>query len=151
MPFPRRCEYLATCPAGDRTNGQCQPRLFSWHGLSYPWTLISAEGERIVERRLAAVLMAGVVGYSRLMEEDEAGTLTALKERRKSVLEPIIRAHGGRLVKVMGDGVLVEVASAVNAVTGALELQRQMAAANEPLPSARRIVLRIGINLGDVI
>jgi TolB-like protein/class 3 adenylate cyclase len=95
--------------------------------------------------------MADVVGYSRLMEEDEAGTLTALKERRKSVLEPIIRAHGGRLVKVMGDGVLVEFASAVNAVAGALELQRQMAAANEPLPSARRIVLRIGINLGDVI
>jgi len=104
-----------------------------------------------VERRLAAVLMADVVGYSRLMEEDEAGTLTALKERRKSVLEPIIRAHGGRVVKVMGDGVLVEFASAVNAVAGALELQRQMAAANEPLPSARRIVLRIGINLGDVI
>ena len=101
--------------------------------------------------RLAAVLMADVVGYSRLMEADEAGTHAALKERRISVLEPTVRANGGRVVKVMGDGVLIEFGSAVNAVTGAVDLQRKMAEANVPLPEARRIVLRIGINLGEVI
>ena len=66
-----------------------------------------------MERRLAAVLMADVVGYSRLMEADEAGTLAALKQRRGAVLEPIVRAHGGRIVKLMGDGVLIEFGSAV--------------------------------------
>jgi TolB-like protein/class 3 adenylate cyclase/tetratricopeptide (TPR) repeat protein len=101
--------------------------------------------------RLAAVLMADVVGYSRLMEADEAGTHAALKERRVSVLEPTVRANGGRVVKVMGDGVLIEFGSAVNAVTGAVDLQRRMTEANVPLPEARRIVLRIGINLGEVI
>jgi TolB-like protein/class 3 adenylate cyclase len=107
--------------------------------------------ETAVQRRLAAILMADVVGYSRLMEADEAGTLTVLRERRKSVLEPTVRAHGGRVVKVMGDGVLIEFGSAVNAVVAALELQRNMAEANAPLPDDHRIVLRIGINLGDVI
>ena len=103
------------------------------------------------QRRLAAVLVADVVGYSRLMEADEAGTLSLLKERRKNVLEPVVREHGGRVVKVMGDGVLIEFASAVNAVKAALELQAKMAQANADLPEARRPVLRIGINLGDVI
>jgi TolB-like protein/class 3 adenylate cyclase len=102
-------------------------------------------------RRLAAVLLADVVGYSRLMEADEAGTLTALKQRRREILEPVVRDHGGRVVKVMGDGVLVEFGSAVSAIAAALELQRRMAAANEPLPEHQRIVLRIGVNLGDVI
>ena len=104
-----------------------------------------------MERRLAALLMADVVGYSRLMEEDEAGTLAALNERRTSIVEPTVSAHGGRIVKVMGDGVLTEFSSAVNAVVAALELQRKMVVANEPLPATRQIVLRIGINLGDVI
>jgi len=102
-------------------------------------------------RRLAAIMVADVVGYSRMMEQDEAGTLVALKERRKGVLEPVVKAHGGRIVKVMGDGVLVEFGSAVNAVQGAIELQKQMAAANEGVEEGRRIILRIGINLGDVI
>jgi len=102
-------------------------------------------------RRLAAIMVADVVGYSRLMEADEAGTLAALMERRKGVLEPVVNAHGGRIVKLMGDGVLVEFASAVNAVQGAIELQKKMAAANEGAPDGRAIVLRIGINLGDVI
>ena len=104
-----------------------------------------------MNRRLAAVLMADVVGYSRLMEADEAGTLAALKQRRIAIFEPIVRDHGGRIVKLMGDGALVEFASAVNAVAGALELQRRMAEADAPLPADRRIALRIGINLGDVI
>src|SRR5689334_12752898 len=101
-------------------------------------------------RRLAAILAADVVGYSRLMEQDETATLAALKERRKRILAPLVAEHGGRIVKVMGDGVLVEFASAVNAVTCAVELQKRMAAANDGLEEDRRIVLRIGINLGDV-
>jgi TolB-like protein len=104
-----------------------------------------------MKRRLAAVLMADVVGYGRLMEADEAGTLAALKQRRASVLQPTVRAHGGRVVKIMGDGALVEFASAVAAVAGALELQRRMAEANGAPPEPLRILLRVGVNLGDVI
>jgi TolB-like protein/class 3 adenylate cyclase/Tfp pilus assembly protein PilF len=104
-----------------------------------------------IQRRLAAILAADVVGYSRLMELDEAGTLSALKERRKTLVAPRVAEHGGRIVKVMGDGVLVEFASAVNAVQCAIDMQAAMAAANESLPEDRRIVLRIGINLGDII
>jgi TolB-like protein/class 3 adenylate cyclase len=104
-----------------------------------------------VQRRLAAILAADVVGYSRLIEQDEAGTLAMLKERRRGILKPLVAEHHGRVVKVMGDGVLVEFASAVNAVACAVELQQRMATANEGLPEDRRIVLRIGINLGDVI
>jgi TolB-like protein/class 3 adenylate cyclase len=105
----------------------------------------------IMEHRLAAVVMADVVGYSRLMETDEAGTLAAWKERRATILEPTIRAHGGRIVKLMGDGVLIEFGSAMHAVAGAVELQHKMAEANDLVTDARRIVLRMGINLGDVI
>jgi len=104
-----------------------------------------------VQRHLAAILVADVVGYSRLMEADETGTLAALKERRAGILEPVVKAHGGRVVKVMGDGVLVEFASAVKAVEAALELQEKFAKANEGINDDRRILLRIGINLGDVI
>ena len=102
-------------------------------------------------RRLAAILMADVVGYSRLMHEDEAGTLAALKERRAAVVAPLVRQHAGRVVKFLGDGVLIEFASAVNAVAFALDLQRRMSEMNEPVAESRRIRLRIGINLGDVI
>jgi TolB-like protein len=107
--------------------------------------------EERAQRRLAAILAADVVGYSRLMQADEAGTLAALKTRRRDVLQPAITRHRGRIVKVMGDGVLVEFASAVNAVTCAVVLQEAMEAANAGLPDDRRIVLRIGINLGDVM
>ena len=103
------------------------------------------------KRRLAAIAVADVVGYSRLMEADEARTLAALKERRKTIVDPVVREYGGRIVKVMGDGVLIEFASAVNAVKAALELQGKMADASSDLPVARRIVLRIGVNLGEVI
>ncbi|HMF15070.1 MAG TPA: hypothetical protein VKE94_22295, partial [Gemmataceae bacterium] len=72
--------------------------------------------EERVRRRLVAILAADVVGYSRLIQQDEAGTLAALKQRRKSILEPLVAQHRGRIVKVMGDGVLVEFASVVNAV-----------------------------------
>ena len=104
-----------------------------------------------MERRLAAILAADVAGYSRLMEQDEAGTLAALKDRRRSILQPLLATHHGRIVKLMGDGVLVEFASAVNAVRCAVDLQNGMAVANGDLADDRRIVLRIGVNLGDVI
>ncbi len=103
------------------------------------------------QRRLAAILAADVVGYSRLMEHDEAGTLAALKVRRRDVLAPLVAQHHGRVVKLMGDGVLVEFASAVDAVQCAVELQKGFTGANQDVAEAHRIVLRIGINLGDVI
>jgi TolB-like protein len=103
-----------------------------------------------VERKLAAILAADVVGYSRLIEQDEAGTLAALWDRRRSILNPLVALHKGRIVKVMGDGVLVEFASAVNAVQCAVELQQKMAEANIGLDQERAIVLRVGVNLGDV-
>src|SRR5215470_16446313 len=107
-------------------------------------------GER-VQRRLAAILAADVVGYSRLMERDEAGTLTTLKSRRAEILQPTVSKHHGRVVKLMGDGVLVEFSSAVNAVACAVELQTAMDNANASVTEDKRIVLRIGISLGDVM
>ncbi|OCJ02585.1 hypothetical protein A6U87_19600 [Rhizobium sp. AC44/96] len=107
--------------------------------------------ETSIHRRLAAILVADVVGYSRMMEADEVGTFERLKERRAQVLDPVIRDHSGRIVKLLGDGVLVEFASAINAVEAALTLQQRMTEANKGLPEQGRVVLRIGINLGDVI
>jgi adenylate cyclase len=106
--------------------------------------------EERVKRRLVAILAADVVGYSRLMGEDEAGTL-ALKERRAVVIDPKIAEYDGRVVKLMGDGALAEFASVVDAVQCAIEIQREMAGRNAAIPQDRRIELRIGINLGDVI
>src|SRR5262245_5754531 len=102
-------------------------------------------------RRLTVIMMADVVDYSRLMEADEAGTLAALKERRTAIVEPTLQAQGGRIVKLMGDGMLIEFASAVNAVTGAMELQKKFTAANAALAQDRQIALRIGINIVDVV
>jgi adenylate cyclase len=107
--------------------------------------------EEYAQRRLTTILAADVVGYSRLMGEDEAGTLAALKLRRREVLAPLVNQHGGRIFKLMGDGVLVEFASVVNAVQCAVEVQKGMAAANAALPAEKQVLLRIGINLGDVI
>ncbi|MCI0431108.1 MAG: tetratricopeptide repeat protein, partial [Rhodospirillales bacterium] len=108
-------------------------------------------GEERSKRRLAAILAADVVGYSRLMEADEAGTLAALKAWRGDVLKPLVARHRGRIFKLMGDGVLVEFGSAVNAVQCAVDLQRDTAAVSADLPEDRRIVLRIGVSLGDVM
>jgi adenylate cyclase len=102
-------------------------------------------------RRLAAILAADVVDYSRLMHADEVATLTALKTRRKGILEPLITRYGGRLFKLVGDGAMVEFGSAVSAVQCAIELQEAMSAANANSPSDRQIVLRIGVHLGDVM
>ncbi|MER9679421.1 tetratricopeptide repeat protein [Mesorhizobium sp. M0184] len=107
--------------------------------------------EERAQRRLAAILAADVVGYSRLLDLDEQGTLAALRRRRKEILEPLVRDRHGRIVKVMGDGVLVEFGGAVNAVSCAVDLQKRMAAANEGVTADRRIYLHIGINLGDVV
>ena len=107
--------------------------------------------EQAPRRRLAAILAADVAGYSQMMQSDEAGTLAALKARRTDILQPLVAKHHGRVVKVMGDGVLVEFVSAVDAVTCATELQDAMAVANTGLPEERQIVLRIGVNLDDVM
>jgi adenylate cyclase len=103
------------------------------------------------ERRLTTILAADVVGYSRLMSEDESGTLAGLMQRRREVLNPLVDHHGGRIFKLMGDGVLAEFPSVVNAVQCAVDIQKGMAAANAATPENRQIVLRIGVNLGDVI
>jgi len=102
-------------------------------------------------RRLAAILAADVVGYSRLMEQDEAGTLAALKAHRSQFIDPLIANHGGRIVKLMGDGALVEFPSVVDAVACAVAVQQGMAARDAETPEDNRIVFRIGVNLGDVV
>jgi len=104
-----------------------------------------------VNRRLAAVLAADVAGYSRLMGRDEEGTLARLKAVRKALIDPTIAKHRGRIVKTTGDGILTEFASAVDAVRGAVEVQRAIAEQNASVPQDERIELRIGIHVGDVI
>jgi adenylate cyclase len=98
------------------------------------------------ERRLAALLNADVVGYSRLMSRDEAGTLQTLKRYEARVVDPTIAQHKGRIVKRMGDGYLAEFASVVDAVECAIEWQRHQAAEGE-----QRLTFRMGVHLGDVI
>jgi TolB-like protein/class 3 adenylate cyclase len=107
-------------------------------------------GERVT-RRLAAILAADVVGYSRLMGRDEAGTLSQLKAHRIARLEPTLARHDGRLVKLTGDGALVEFPSAVEALGAAIEFQQLMAEANRDKPENNAIVFRIGLHLGDLI
>ncbi len=104
-----------------------------------------------MERKLVAILSVDVVGYTRLMEIDEAGTLTRLKSLRQRLIDPLIAGKGGRIVKLMGDGALVEFPSVVAAVDCALSIQRDMAGAEPDVPEADRIRFRIGINVGDVI
>ncbi len=104
-----------------------------------------------VQRRLAAILAADVVAYSRLMEVDEAGTLARLKALRGDVIDPAVARHSGRVVKLMGDGALMEFASAVDAVTCAMEIQKQIAEHEREASPETRIQFRIGINVGDVI
>ena len=107
--------------------------------------------EERLQRRLAAILSADVVGYSRLMGVDEAGTLSRLNNLRRELIDPAIAAHSGRIVKLMGDGALVEFASAVDAVTCAIEIQRQVGEHNADCSEADPIRFRIGVNVGDII
>ena len=103
------------------------------------------------ERRLAAILTADVVGYSRMMGKDEEGTHAALKAIRRDLTDPSIQEHRGRIVKSTGDGLLAEFASVVDAVRCAVSVQNEMAQRNAAVPVERRMQFRIGINLGDII
>jgi adenylate cyclase len=102
-------------------------------------------------RRLAAIVSADVVGYSRLIGADESGTLNALRGHRAELIDPLVAKHGGRIVKTMGDGLLLEFPSVVNAVKCSIDVQHGMAARNSGVPEGKRIELRIGINLGDIV
>ncbi len=104
-----------------------------------------------MERRLAAILAADVVGYSRLMGEDEVGTLERLKTLRRKLVKPKIAERGGRIVKLMGDGLLAEFPSVVEAVQCAIDIQQEVTEREPDISDDRRIWLRIGINLGDII
>src|SRR5260370_20379665 len=107
-------------------------------------------GERVLGR-LAAILAADVFGYSRIMGRDENGTLTRLKAHRTERLEPTLARHGGRLVKLTGDGALVEFPSAVDALNAAIAFQQAVTEANRDQPEDIRMVFRIGLHLGDLI
>jgi adenylate cyclase len=107
--------------------------------------------EERLQRRLAAILSADVVGYSRLMGIDEARTLARLNALRRELIDPAIAAHSGRIVKLMGDGALVEFASAVDAVTCAIEIQKQLRDHDAASTEGDPIRFRIGINVGDII
>jgi adenylate cyclase len=104
-----------------------------------------------VERRLAAILAADVVGYSRLMGIDEEGTLARLKAHRREFIDPKISEHRGRIVKTTGDGMLIEFTSVVDAARCAVNIQRGMAEHNAAVDQDKRIEFRIGVNLGDII
>ena len=103
------------------------------------------------ERRLTTILAADVVGYSRLMAADESGTLASLKALRRELIEPKTAEYGGRTVKLMGDGTLMEFGSVVDAVRFAVDVQQAMAERNAKGPKDRQIVYRMGINIGDII
>ena len=108
------------------------------------------EGQR-VERRLTAILAADVAGYSRLLGEDEEGTLARLNAHRRELIDPMVAEHHGRIVKTTGDGLLIEFPSVVEAVSCALTVQRAMVERNAATPEEKRITFRIGVNLGDII
>jgi class 3 adenylate cyclase len=101
-------------------------------------------------RRLAAILAADVVGYSKLVGEDETGTLNALREIRRSIVNPVLAEHGGRIFKLMGDGMLAEFPSTVQAVRAAIAIQEQLHQRNVKV-SSRQIAVRIGVHQGDVV
>src|SRR5207253_9155152 len=107
--------------------------------------------EKRVERRLAAIMAADVVGYSRLMGGDEIGTLRALQAHRRELIDPKIAAHRGRIVQTTGDGLLVEFASVVDALRCAAEVQQAMAGRNAGIPATERIELRMGVHQGDIV
>jgi class 3 adenylate cyclase len=104
-----------------------------------------------VDRRLAAIMAVDVVGYSRLIGTDEAGTLARVKAHRVELLEPRVAEHHGRVVKLTGDGALIEFGSAVNAVAGAVAIQNSVSEREAAEPEDRRIRYRIGINIGDIV
>ena len=104
-----------------------------------------------MQRKLTAIFDADVVGWSRLSQTDEAGTLARLKRHRAQILDPLMAEHGGRVVKLIGDGTLAEFPSVVSAVTCSLAIQDAMSRTEQELDRDRRIRFRIGVNLGDVM
>src|ERR1700759_3320862 len=102
-------------------------------------------------RKLAAILAADVVGYARLMGRDESGTLARLRRNRAEHLDPILKKYGGRLVKLTGDGALIEFASAVDALSAAIEFQQAMAEGKADQPADTALMFRVGVHLGDLI
>ena len=135
---------MASWPEADSLSNRFGPRIRRSERRN-------RRGQPAMERRLAAILAADVVGYSRLMEQDEAGTFTRLRAHRKELFEPEIEKHNGRIFKLMGDGLLAEFGSVVDAVECAVVLQKGMAERNADVPAHQRILERIGVNLGDVI
>ena len=117
--------------------------------LAWAWEA-DLTGERL-DRRLSAILAADVAGYSRLMGVDEEGTLGQLKNHRANLIDPKVAEHRGRIVKTTGDGMLAEFASAVDATRCAVDIQLSMASANLNVAASKRIELRIGIHVGDII
>src|SRR5262245_2265209 len=107
--------------------------------------------EEHVQRRLAAILSADLVGYSRLLEANEEETLNALRQHRRELFDPAVAKHGGRIFKVMGDGFLVEFGSVLSAARCAVEIQRGMLERNVGIPEDRHFAFRMGLNLGDII
>lgn len=103
------------------------------------------------ERRLAAILVADIVGFSRMMAADESGTLASIKVHRTEIFEPKTREYRGRVIKLMGDGTLMEFSSVVDAVAFAIDVQQTLASSNAGLPAEQTISYRIGVNLGDII
>jgi adenylate cyclase len=103
------------------------------------------------QRKLAAIVAVDVVGYSRLMGRDESGTLARLRKNRSERLDPVLTKYGGRLVKLTGDGALIEFASAVDALSAAIEFQQAVADANGDRPTDTALVFRMGLHLGDLI
>ena len=103
------------------------------------------------ERRLSAIMVADIVGYSRLVGNDEIGTLSAVRDIRERIVEPLLSQYNGRIVKLMGDGLLLEFGSAINAVKSAIEIQRGLGARGAAVPERSRIQFRIGIHVGDVV
>src|ERR1700750_2784253 len=103
------------------------------------------------QRKLAAIVAADVVGYSPLMRRDESGTLARLRKNRSEHLDPVLSKYGGRLVKLTGDGALIEFASAVDALSAAIEFQQAIAEANSDQPEDTALVFRMGLHLGDLI
>ena len=106
---------------------------------------------RLTERRLAAIMAADVVSYSRMMGVDEVGTLNTLKNHRRELIDPAVAGYRGRIVKTTGDGLLVEFASVVDAVACAVAVQRGMLSRNAEEAEDKRVIFRIGINVGDII
>jgi adenylate/guanylate cyclase family protein len=119
--------------------------------MNMNWSEKNSTSQERVQRRLAAILFADVVGYSRLIGQDDVGTWRRLQSVLRDLVRPHVKAHAGRIVRIKGDGILVEFASAVEAVASAVGLQQAMAQRNAILAEGHRLELRIGINLGDII